>query len=135
VLTSLPPSLPPSFPPSLSLGAFLKNKGISYLTVAGVAVEGKKDERKRAERKAAAAASEGGGRERVEDFAWRSYVQVCGRGDVVGDGVVPLEAAHLEGAKQVNLKDVFHSINAPRAWYGSEEVIDSWLRQVEGVRY
>jgi len=105
-----------------------------------VAVEGKKDERKRAEQKTARAASRErgnveGGRERVEDFAWRSYVQVCGRGDVVGDGVVPLEAAHLDGAKQINLKDVFHSINAPRAWYGSEEVIDSWLRQVEGLMY
>ena len=97
-------------------------------------MEGKKDKRKRAERKKAAAGSDGG-KERIEDFAWRSYVQVCGRGDVVGDGVVPLEAAHLEGAKQISLRDVFHSINAPKAWYGSEEVIDSWLRQVEGLKY
>lgn len=62
-------------------------------------------------------------------------VQVCGRGDVVGDGVVPLESSHLEGAKQVTLDGVFHSINAPDAWYGSEGVVDSWLKKVEGLRY
>lgn len=140
------PHLPPA-PPGMDVtrgalvhvhvnypGAFLKNKGISYLTVAGVAVEGKRDQRNRAERRKVTAGSETG-RERIEDFAWRSYVQVCGRGDVIGDGVVPVEAAHLEGAKQISLKDVFHSINAPKAWYGSEEVIDLWLRQVEGLKY
>lgn len=108
-------------------GAFLKPQGLFYMTVAGVAVEGRREPRGAGRRE-----RRGGS---IEDFAFRSYVQVCGRGDVVGDGVVPLEAAHLEGAKQVNLQNVFHSINAPKAWYGSEEVIDSWLGEVEGIRY
>lgn len=53
----------------------------------------------------------------------------------MGDGVVPLESAHLEGARQITLDGVFHSINAPTAWYGSEGVVDAWLRKVEGLKY
>ncbi len=100
-------------------GAFLRDQGIQYVTVAGVAVQGDGTAERRS----------------LSNFAYRSYIQVCGRGDVVGDGVVPLGSAHLDGAKQVNLKNVFHSINAPDQWYGSEGVIDSWLRQVEGLKY
>lgn len=53
----------------------------------------------------------------------------------MGDGVVPLESAHLDGAKQITLQNVFHSINAPTAWYGSEGCVDMWLRKVEGLKY
>ena len=39
-------------------------------------------------------------------------MQVCGRGDgVLGDGIVPVEAALLEGAEQVVLDGVFHSMS------------------------
>jgi hypothetical protein len=41
-------------------------------------------------------------------------------------GVVPQCAAHLEGATQIHLEDIFHSINVPDRWYGSDSVIDSW---------
>lgn len=69
--------------------------------------------------------------------AWGSYKMVCGKGDVTGDGVVPLESAHLEGAAQVTLP-AYHSIspvNDPYgkvrgSWYGSDDMVDAWLSQV-----
>ena len=65
-----------------------------------------------------------------------SYATVAGGdGDGVrGDGVVPLAAAHLEGAtRQLTLTGAFHSINEPgtarptAAWYGAEAEVDRWL--------
>jgi hypothetical protein len=39
-------------------------------------------------------------------------MQVCGRGDgVLGDGIVPVESALLEGAHHVVLDGVFHSMS------------------------
>ena len=60
----------------------------------------------------------------------------CGRGDVTGDGVVPLSYTQLDGAEQIVLEGVLHSINEAgttlptERWYGSEGVIDRWLPQV-----
>jgi len=63
----------------------------------------------------------------VEGFAYRSYQAVCGDGNVTGDGVVPVVAAHLEDAKhQLTLPNVWHSINRPDQWYGSDAVLDQW---------
>ena len=53
---------------------------------------------------------------------------------MVGDGVVPLESGHLPNAQQITLEGVLHSINAPRNWYGSEEVVDQWLSKVDGLK-
>ena len=42
-----------------------------------------------------------------------------------GDGIVPISAAHLDGARQMNLAGIRHGvIGSP--WYGDEEVIDAW---------
>ena len=49
----------------------------------------------------------------------------------IGDGIVSLAYAHLEGAKQLTLPGVFHSINSPNDyWYGGEAVVDQWLPTV-----
>eukprot|EP00440_Ansanella_granifera_P012563 gb/GFBE01013651.1/.p1 GENE.gb/GFBE01013651.1/~~gb/GFBE01013651.1/.p1 ORF type:complete len:302 (+),score=48.85 gb/GFBE01013651.1/:1-906(+) len=95
-------------------GAFLQRQGLEYVTVAGAAVVGNETaERGTAERE-----------------AWISYERLVGRGDVPGDGIVPLEHAHLEGATQITLPGVRHSIGTPETWYGAEDVIDKWLPQV-----
>lgn len=47
-----------------------------------------------------------------------------------GDACVPLVYAHLEGAEQVTLDGVFHSVDKPEEWYGSDGVVDSWLKPV-----
>ena len=49
-----------------------------------------------------------------------------------GDGIVPLEAAHLDGARQITLDRVCHGmIGSP--WYGDEEVIDAWWPTAVGL--
>lgn len=74
----------------------------------------------------------------VTGFAYNSYQAVCGNGSTFGDGVVPIESAHLEDATQLTLPGVFHSINAPEQWYGSDAIIDSWhsvmLQEIERYR-
>lgn len=36
-------------------------------------------------------------------------MQVCGKADVWGDGIVPVVAAHLDGARNVDLEGAYHS--------------------------
>jgi hypothetical protein len=47
----------------------------------------------------------------ITGFAFASYQAVSGVGTASGDGVVPVSHAHLEGATQLNLPGIFHSIN------------------------
>eukprot|EP00747_Dinoflagellata_sp_TGD_P042208 gnl/TRDRNA2_/TRDRNA2_141939_c0_seq1.p1 gnl/TRDRNA2_/TRDRNA2_141939_c0~~gnl/TRDRNA2_/TRDRNA2_141939_c0_seq1.p1 ORF type:complete len:405 (-),score=63.67 gnl/TRDRNA2_/TRDRNA2_141939_c0_seq1:41-1255(-) len=67
--------------------------------------------------------------------AFNSYLMVCGEGAVPGDGVVPLNSAHLDGATQLTL-NCYHSINEPATakptdeWYCAEPFIDDWLSVV-----
>jgi hypothetical protein len=49
----------------------------------------------------------------ISGFAYNAYEAVCGDGTTRGDGVVPICAAHLDDAIQINLPGIFHSINAP----------------------
>ena len=91
--------------------------GKFYVSVAGTAV------------KANAAAKRGD----MAYFANDAYLAVSGRvaeTGMVGDGVVPLDFALLEGSKQVVL-NCYHSIQAPDdMWYGGEGVVDTWLPKV-----
>jgi hypothetical protein len=36
-------------------------------------------------------------------------MQVCGKADVWGDGIVPVPAAHLPGAQQITINGAYHS--------------------------
>jgi len=69
-------------------------------------------------------------------IAYNSYQMVCGDGAVPGDGVVPLNSAHLDGANVQLTLGCFHSINEAGTtrptddWYGAEPVVDSWLAAV-----
>lgn len=65
----------------------------------------------------------------VGEFAYRSYRQVTGLDSVgsIGDGVVPLSEAFLEGADcNLVLPGVYHSIQSDN-WYGGPVVVDQWL--------
>lgn len=104
-------------------GAFFAHAGVQYVAVAGRSVRGNAG----AERKTPGA------------YAAASYQQVCGEGHLVeGDAVVPLRAALLAGAHHIVLDGVFHSMSqlgtfktpTERPWYGSEVVVDSWLREL-----
>ena len=96
-------------------GAFHSDEGLFYITAIGDAVQGAKQKRTNPLEKTTATG-----------FAYNSYEAVCGQGDTIGDGVVPVSAGHLDDATQLDLEGIFHSINVPDQWYGSDTVIDSW---------
>lgn len=60
-------------------------------------------------------------------LAYSSYELTCGRGDTWGDGITPIEAAHLEGAENLVVEGAKHSPRSPGIWYGSPEVLPSWV--------
>lgn len=92
-----------------------KRESMFYLTVMGDAIQGVQQVRKNPWEPTVASG-----------FAYNSYEAVCGQGSATGDGVVPLESGHLDQATQLTLPGIFHSINRPDQWYGSDAVIDSW---------
>lgn len=59
-------------------------------------------------------------------FTYSSYELTCGRGDCWGDGITPIEAAHLDGAENVVIEEVFHSPRPGKRWYGSSDVVKTW---------
>lgn len=74
------------------------------------------------------------GSEQLSEFqGWvvgQGYKQVCGAADVWGDGITPVEWAHLDGAENVTLEGVYHSpvgASAERPWYGSPGILEQWL--------
>lgn len=67
-------------------------------------------------------------------FTYKSYQLTCGQGDRWGDGVTPIEAAHLVGAENVILDRVLHSPRRRQRagitshfWYGSPEPLSAWI--------
>ncbi|HAJ61474.1 MAG TPA: lipase [Cyanobacteria bacterium UBA8543] len=60
-------------------------------------------------------------------LAYNSYKLTCGQGNCWGDGITPVEAAHLEGATNLTLEGVLHSPRRAGIWYGSPEPMQSWV--------
>jgi len=101
-------------------GAWLEENEVACLCVAGRTVRGNPDAEKGT----------------LARYACGSYAMVCGEGaGVEGDAVVPLPSAFVEGVDAQTLPGVFHSMSkvgtygeaSKRPWYGSDEVVDSWL--------
>jgi triacylglycerol esterase/lipase EstA (alpha/beta hydrolase family) len=59
-------------------------------------------------------------------FTHSSYELTCGQGYCWGDGITPVESAHLEGAENVTLENVWHSPRAERQWYGTPAIVKDW---------
>ncbi len=59
-------------------------------------------------------------------FAYSSYKLTFGYGNTWGDGITPIEAAHLQGARNLILEDVMHSPRSSKAWYGSHKYLSMW---------
>lgn len=85
-------------------GAFHQN--VDYICVAGKTVFGK--------------------RKLGNWLAYNSYKLTCGNGNTWGDGITPIEAAHLEGATNLIIENVMHSPRSSRAWYGSQQPLSIW---------
>ena len=60
-------------------------------------------------------------------LAYSSYELTSGRGDAWGDGIIPIDAAYLDGAKNIEIDGVYHSPRSGK-WYGSQEAIDIWAK-------
>ena len=87
-------------------GAFYPQ--VSYVCVAGKAIYGE--------------------RRRGSWLAYSSYNLTCGNGNTWGDGITPIEAAHLEGATNLVIEGVKHSPKSPGGiWYGSPLAMDAWV--------
>ncbi|MEB3215279.1 MAG: lipase [Nostocales cyanobacterium 94392] len=61
-------------------------------------------------------------------LAFSSYKLTCGKGNTWGDGITPIEAAHLSGANNLVIEGVMHSPRSPRIWYGSPESMANWVK-------
>jgi triacylglycerol esterase/lipase EstA (alpha/beta hydrolase family) len=85
-------------------GAFYPS--VKYVCVAGKAIYGKRDW--------------------ANWFVYSSYELTCGKGDCWGDGITPIESAHLAGADNLTLENVLHSPRPGKLWYGSPEVVKAW---------
>lgn len=89
--------------------AALYSKRVRYRAVAGRSVQGN---------------AQGDYRQRR---AFRMYEFFDGQGEAWGDGVVPVSAAHLDGAEALVLDGVAHSQKHGRDWYGhSRQIIRRW---------
>ena len=64
-------------------------------------------------------------------FTYQSYQLTSGRGDCWGDGITPVDSAHLDGATNLTLDQVQHSPRSRQAgqyqWYGSENAVLQWM--------
>jgi len=99
-------------------GSTFGDRDVFYVTVASDRVVG-------------CAASPSGSAAKI---AHDSYAMVCGFGEgIPGDGVVPLNSAHLDDVNARITLNCFHSINEAGTtlptddWYGAEGVVDKWL--------
>ena len=91
-------------------GAFF-SPPVRYLSVAGRAVLGRKQG------------------SHAERSSYRSYRILCGKGQVWGDGMVPLSSALLDGGHPFIIDDVFHDFRKNRRWYGSPDVLELWWNE------
>lgn len=59
-------------------------------------------------------------------FTYSSYEMTGGQGNCWGDGITPIAAAHLAGAENLTLENIWHSPRPGRSWYGSPEAVQIW---------
>ncbi len=60
-------------------------------------------------------------------LAYQSYQITCGNGQTWGDGITPIEAAHLAGARNLIVEGVKHSPRSKDPWYGSPDALEQWV--------
>ena len=68
----------------------------------------------------------GTGRERVAHLLYRSVIGRAAVPGTEGDGLVPIVATHLEGARHLVIEDAVHGPSLGGDWYGSDSAVDEW---------
>jgi pimeloyl-ACP methyl ester carboxylesterase len=66
-----------------------------------------------------------------ERWAYKRYKEICGLGDIWGDGLIPIQSASLKGSEQVILDGVSHYSVFGEPWYGSSLAIRKWWHRAE----
>ena len=98
-------------------GAF--HEGVKYVSICGKYIKGARIDAKEVS---------------VEQkITGQGYKQVCGSSEVWGDGIVPEDSAHLEGALQIDLEGIYHSPlgkGDDKKWYGDSDVVDQWWNNI-----
>ena len=64
-------------------------------------------------------------------LAYSSYELTGGNGSCWGDGITPIEAAHLDGALNLTIEGAYHSPRGARFWYGSPEALHHWIEYLQ----
>jgi hypothetical protein len=91
---------------------------VGYVAVASRAVTGRPD---------------GSGRERVAFRLYQALRPQPGVSSIEGDGLVPVAAALLDGARHVILDDVVHGQAAGQPWYGTDRGLGGWWDEAIGA--
>jgi hypothetical protein len=68
----------------------------------------------------------GGGPERVAHLLYRSVMGRAAVPGTEGDGLVPVAAAALDGARLIVLDHSIHGPGAAGPWYGTDDAVDVW---------
>ncbi|MBC8524622.1 MAG: alpha/beta hydrolase [Chlorobium phaeobacteroides] len=63
----------------------------------------------------------------VERMCYMFYKNVSGRGNIAGDGIVPVKSCFLKGAENVTISGVEHLPTPHTRWYGTQEGIEQWI--------
>ncbi len=95
---------------SVAPGAFFAPR-IGYLSVASRAIRGDPT---------------GSGRERVAHLMYRSVIGRAAVPGTEGDGLVPVAATRLDGARHLVIDGAIHGPGAYMAWYGTDDAVDAW---------
>lgn len=66
-----------------------------------------------------------------QHWVYHNYQSICGRGNVWGDGLIPVECALLEGSDKVVLDGVSHAKVFGNPWYGEKETVERIIRIIE----
>jgi hypothetical protein len=91
-------------------GAFFA-PDVGYLSVASRAIRGN---------------PAGTGHERVAHLLYRLVIGRAAVPGTEGDGLVPVVATELRGARQLVLDGVIHGPGAGGSWYGTDDAMDAW---------
>ena len=63
-------------------------------------------------------------------FAKNSYKSISGEQTSIGDGLVPLSASLLNGSQKIILPKTSHSKIFGETWYGTNDRINEWYKQI-----
>jgi hypothetical protein len=66
----------------------------------------------------------------MQRWVYRNYKSVSGKGNVWGDGLIPVNSALLDEAEQIVLEGVSHAKIFGDPWYGDPQVIERILAEV-----